>query len=401
MPDTTSTWRVTSVLGMVQVLNWGSSYYLLAALASAIVADTGWSLPLVVGANSLALVMAALIAPLVGRRIAHLGGRTVLISSSLAMAIGLGLMGVAQNLAIYYLGWAIVGLGMGAGLYDALFATLAQMYRERARRPITTVTLFAGFASTVCWPLTSWLVSISSWREAVFCYACLHIFLSLPSIAWVLRGASTSSVHRSGTIPQQAVTLDAKDRLFMVLLVITLMVLGLLIAIASVHLITLLQSSGLTLVEAVAVGALIGPSQVVVRFVEIIGGGRQHPVWNLLICCSAMSLAMLLWWAEFPLPALAAVLYGISTGSYSIVRGTLPFALFGPQRYPILMGKMARPLLIAQAIGPIAGGSMISTFDGHATFSMLVALAALGLVLGLVLALLILRPQEIPEQKQK
>lgn len=140
---------VVSALGVGQVLAWGTSFYFPAVFAAASVADTGWSLGLVVSGTSLGLLVGGLISPQVGAIIDRHGGRPVLLASSLIYAAGLVGAALAPTLPIYLLAWAVIGAGMGTGLYDAVFATLGRIYGSEARGPITKLTLFGGFASTI------------------------------------------------------------------------------------------------------------------------------------------------------------------------------------------------------------------------------------------------------------
>src|SRR5829696_5134901 len=157
---------VITALGIAQVLAWGTSFYFPAVLGAPIVRDTGWSLGWVVGGTSIGLLVAGLISPRVGGIIDQHGGRPVLAASSLLFAAGLAIIGLAPVLPVYLLGWAVVGAAMGAGLYDAAFAALGQLYGRGARGPITNLTLFGGFASTVCWPLSAYLEQAVGWRGA-------------------------------------------------------------------------------------------------------------------------------------------------------------------------------------------------------------------------------------------
>src|SRR5437763_6820278 len=157
---------VVTTLGVTQILAWGSSYYLPAVLAKPVAADTRWPLPWVVGGLSLGLLVAGLVSPRVGRAVERTGGRPVLALSSALLAVGLAGIGLAPSLPAYLAAWAVVGLGMGAGLYDAAFATLGRLYGREARGAITKLTLLGGFASTVCWPLSAFLVGALGWRGA-------------------------------------------------------------------------------------------------------------------------------------------------------------------------------------------------------------------------------------------
>ena len=170
---------MVTALGATQIFAWGCSYYLPAVLAKPITTGTGWPLPWVVGGISIGLFVAGLVSPLVGRTIQRCGGRAVLASSSILLALGLVGIGLAQNLIIYLAAYIVIGLGMGAGLYDALHARAD--HRDKARSPITTLTLFGGFSSTICWPLSDLLVSSVGWRSACFSYAGLQLVVSLPT----------------------------------------------------------------------------------------------------------------------------------------------------------------------------------------------------------------------------
>ena len=185
VPDTTqaalpSKAVVVTALGVTQILAWGSTFYLLGVLAPFIVRDTGWSYDFTVGGVSVGLLVAGLISPRVGHLIGHRGGRLVLAVGAILLAGGLLALGLAQNLAAYFAAWLVIGAGMGASLYDAAFSTLGSVYGSQSRDAITSVTLFGGFASTVCWPLTAFLVEHLGWRGACLSYAAIQIAIALP-----------------------------------------------------------------------------------------------------------------------------------------------------------------------------------------------------------------------------
>src|SRR5581483_7685797 len=191
MANTPSRRAVVTALGVVQILCWGTSFYFPAVFAGPIVADTGWSLGLVVGGVSTGLLVAGLISPKVGRLVEEHGGRPVLLASACLYAAGLAIVGLAPAVPYYLLGWAIVGLGMGSGLYDAVFAALGKLYGSEARGPITSLTLFGGFAGTICWPLSAFMIEHAGWRNACLIYAGLHLVLGLSLHAFAVRAPST------------------------------------------------------------------------------------------------------------------------------------------------------------------------------------------------------------------
>ncbi len=368
-------WQVISALGVVMILTWGSSYYLMTVLAAPIAAATGWGLNAITGALSAGLLTAALISPRVGRMIARYGGRPVLAAGVVALALGLVLLAVAQALWVFWLGWLVLGLGMAATLYDPAFATLGRLYGADARSAITTLTLWGGFASTVCWPLSALMLEMWGWRGVALAYAGLHLCLTLPLVWLVLpREVEAPPPAPDQIAPPQPLSQTEARQLAMMagLLVLN----GLVVVNVSIWLFKLLQAQGITLGQAVALGALIGPAQVGARLIEMAGRGRHHPIWTMIASTGAIGAGLVLLASGAQLPALALILYGAGNGLFSIARGALPLALFGPARFPVLMGRLARPALMAQAVAPMAGAFIISAAGAGVT---LYLLAALGL----------------------
>lgn len=376
---TSRRWPVISALGIVQIFAWGSSYYLLAVFAGPIAPDTGWPLSWIVGGLSLGLFVAGLASPRLGEAIRHHGGRPVLELSSILLAAGLLILATAPVLPVFVAGWVVLGIGMGAGLYDAAFATLGGIYGREARSAITTLTLWGGFASTVCWPLSAVMIEHLSWRWSCVAYAAIQLGLCLPLILFVLPGngrAAPALEDRHGPI-----RLSGPERRAYVTMMAIMVLAGLCVTIVSVHLLTMLQGRGLSLAEAVALGALIGPAQVTARLIEMASGGRHHPIWTLAgaVGLSAVGLVMLA--LGLPLVGAAIFLYGAGNGIFSIARGALPLALFGADRYAPVMGRLARPALIAQALAPSLGAMLLSAAGTDWTLNMLALLALTNIAL--------------------
>src|SRR6204780_1922396 len=169
-----------AALGTTQTLAWAWSYYLPAILADPIARDLGVSPNWIFAAFSGSLVISAILGPRVGRQIDLVGGRSVLSASNLTLAAGLVLLGATYSIPFLVIAWLLLGVGMGFGLYDAAFAALGRMYGEAARRSITGITLIAGFASTVGWPLTAWGLETIGWRHTRFSWGAAHILIGLP-----------------------------------------------------------------------------------------------------------------------------------------------------------------------------------------------------------------------------
>ena len=276
------------------------------------------------------------------------------------IAAGLVLLASAQTPSAYLAAWVVLGLGMSAGLYDAAFSTLGRLYGRDARAAITQLTLWGGFASTVCWPITAWLVESVGWRGTCLAYAGLHLAVTLPLSLFLMPrtppAEETSPDHIAGARGAPG-PLDLRF---------------LCIAAAGVcpfdgrH--DLVDPSrhhpdrrGLHLAAAIAVGTLIGPAQVGARVLEMLGRGRHHPIWTMAAAATLVLMGFL--GLLFGIPAAAAlVAYGAGNGLWSIARGALPLALFGPGSYAKTMGRLATPMLIAGAAAPTIGGLLIE-FD--------------------------------------
>ena len=374
---------VISALGVAQILAWGTSFYFPAVFATAIVTDTGWPLPWVVSGTSLGLLVAGLISPQVGRIIDRHGGRPVLLASSLFYAAGLAAAGLAPNLPLYLVAWVVIGFGMGTGLYDAVFAALGKLYGSGARGPITNLTLFGGFASTICWPLSAFMIEHAGWRTACLIYAGLHLVIALPlQMAVVRKTPGVTPMHEADAAdaPPAPARIENETAIFSMLAVMLSIAAGI-GSIVIVNFMIFLQARGVDYAVAVSLGALFGPAQVGARVVERLFGNRYHPIWTMVASCGLMAIGLIMLLSSFPLLLLIILIYGAGYGISWIGRGTLPLALFGPERFPRLMGKLAFPSLIVQALSPSAGAWLIEASGADVTIAVLTGLALINVVL--------------------
>lgn len=375
---------VVASLGVTQIMAWGSSYYLPAVIAPAVSAGTGWPFAWVVGSLSLGLLVAGLVSPQVGATIERHGGRMTLAFSALCLGLGQLTLAAAPNLAVFVAGWLIMGFGMGAGLYDAAFATLGRLYGRSARSTITSLTLFGGFASTACWPLSAVLLDTVGWRGVCLVYAALQLCVALPVYLLVLpRGVHTELSPKAAATAET--DLAPRSLPLMATLAASITLAAVISSTLSVHLLTVLQSTGLALGAAVGLGALVGPSQVGARAVEMALARHHHPIWTKLAAVTFVVLGVAALWTGARILPVALILYGAGIGLESIARGTLPLALFGAAGYPRLMGRLAMPSLIAQAAAPSAGAILLDHFGARGLLSVLLGLALVNVVLVAVL----------------
>ncbi|MBT9513109.1 MAG: MFS transporter [Acidovorax sp.] len=388
-------WTVAR-LGTAQTLAWASSYYLPAMLAMPMARDLGVATPTVFAAFSVALIVSALLGPFAGRAIDRHGGRPVLVGTNLLFAASLAGMALAQGPVGLFAAWVLMGVAMGSGLYEAAFATLVRLYGQGARSAITGITLIAGFASTVGWPLSAWMEVHWGWRGACAGWAALHLLVGVPLNGWLPRiapdenapataaGAPSASTATTATPGSPAPDHALRTT---VLLSFVFAVTWFTSTAMAAHLPRLLQASGTSLQAAVALAALVGPAQVAARLLEFGFLRRLHPLLSAQMAAAAHPVgAALLMVVGGPAAAAFTVLHGAGNGILTIAKGTLPLVLFGPAGYGARQGLMMVPARVAQAFAPVLFGMLLDGVGAAALWATtLLGLAALG-------ALWVLRP---------
>jgi MFS family permease len=382
-PPSRSTATVLA-LGTAQTLAWASSYYLPAMLATPMSRDLGISRPTVFAVFSMALMVSAFTGPAAGRLIDRQGGRRVLLASNALFVLGLLGLGQAQGLVSLALAWGLLGVAMGCGLYDAAFAALVRLYGQnpqQARQSITGITLIAGFASTVGWPLTTLLEAQWGWRGACYAWAALHVLIGLPLNALLPR-AGPHAVPQAVAQPAGAAPPDAAGarsalasgdaaaaapRHTAALLALLFSTLGFVSTAMAAHLPGLVQAAGATLAVAVLAGSLIGPVQVAARVFEFSVLQRYSALVSARAAALTHPLGALVLLVFGPLAALPfAVLHGTGNGLLTIVRGTLPLALFGAQGYGARQGWIALPGRILGGLSPWLFGLALERYGARA-----------------------------------
>lgn len=382
MPHAPNHRILAATLGSVQILTWGSSFYLLAILAPPITQDTGWSAYAVTGGISLALFTSALMAGTAGRAINRHGGRAVLSAGVILLSFGLFLLALSPSLPVYLLAWIVIGAAMAATLYEAAFSTLSQIFGGEARRAITALTLVGGFSATLCWPLSAFLVETWGWRGTCATYAVVHLLLTLPLCRFGLPYAMPLSTAAAKEAPSTNPIPWRDPRLCAVALAGVCLVF--IFSTVALHLPRLLVASGYSLSHAAALGAVIGPSQVGARLVEMLGGGRHSPLTTMVVStfCVAGGLGVLSLNAP---AALCLIIYGMGLGLWTIARGTVPLALFGPAAYPATMARLALPILSVSALAPIVGLGMLPALGPIGMLQALTGVACLPCLLAVLL----------------
>lgn len=365
--------RITGALGITQTVGWASSYYLPAVLAAPMAAGVGLSPVWVFGAFSMAMAVSALVGPAAGAWIDRFGGRRALMLSNVVFAAGLVLLAIAPTPLVLFAGWAVIGLGMGIGLYEAGFATLAGLYGKGARGPMTGITLIAGFASTIGWPLTGLMLEDWGWRQACLGWAGIHLLLALPLNALLPEGDAAPPAPPD---PVEASTATAPSGWAMGLLAFVFAATWFNSTAMAAHLPGLLQAAGASTATAIAAGALIGPAQVAARLLEFGLLRRFHPLASARLAAAAHPVAAVcLVGFGGPAAFLFAGLHGAGNGILTIAKGTLPLALFGAAGYGQRLGWLNAPARILQAAAPLVFGAALAAWGVQAIW----LTAAIGL----------------------
>src|SRR5262245_20288258 len=391
-------WRAVLVLGVTQIAAWGALFYPPVLTVPLIAADRGWSVAFTMGGFSLALLVAGLVSPRIGAAIDRYGGHRVMPIGSLAGAIGLVALVHAEGPVAYLAVWVLLGAAMAASLYDPAFATLGRIFGTGARPAITALTLAGGFASTVSWPVTHLLIGAIGWRGTYLTYAALLAGVAAPLHAFALprtRAASEPPAHHDDGTGRPAPAVPAAKNAALArgaapatgatfaLVATAFAAYAFVPSGLAAHLLAIFGRFGLEPGTVVAIGALFGPSQVAARLIEFLFARNVHPlviarfaVCVLVLAFAALAALGLSTWVA----AMFAVMFGAANGLITIARGTVPLALFGAAGYGRLIGRIAGPFLVIQAVAPLVLAVVSGRQSDAAALAVTAAVAAVALL---------------------
>jgi MFS family permease len=370
-------WR----LGIAQLINWGTSFYVLGAFGEAMARDLGLSGQQVFAGLSVAMVVMGLVSPLSGGLIERYGGRRVLRAGTLINAFSCAALACAPlSLAGFYALWALLGVGMRLSLYDALFAAMAGLDGERARPAMVRITLLGGLASAVFWPLGHELQERLGWQGGL----------------WVYVGFMLVSVSLVGALPNRqhavAIELHAQveqgdiaapwSRQWLYGLGVTLT--GVLFAGLAAQLPALLAGMGVP----VGLVALWGIGQTCARLAQSLFG-RETPALLLnlwvgigLPLCFALGLAAQ---GRTALACLFVFGYGALNGLATLLRASLPFELFHHRQYARLQGRLVAPGFILAAFAPWGFAAVRDHSGDRAVLGLALSIGVVSLLTALLL----------------
>ncbi|MDR6816199.1 MFS family permease [Neorhizobium sp. 2083] len=370
-------------LGVTQIIGYGTLYYSFSILAPDMAAYFSWSGEWIFGAFSVALLIGGLAAPWLGALSDRIGAGRVMTIGSATAAAALVACAMAPGKATFVM--ALIAIEVAANLvqYGAAFALLVQLRPQVALRSITYLTLIAGFASTIFWPITATLHAYLSWQDVYLVFAALNLLVCLPLHAWLSRGEALRKAA-SPDAPVRTEGILSPELRFMgfMLMVAGFSLQSLVSSAVLVHMVPLLSGLGLG-TSAALVGTLFGPSQVISRLINMTFGRNLQPLRLALIGATLLPvgvLVLVLTAPSVPGAMLFSVIFGMGNGLLSIVTGTLPLTLFGSEGYGKLQGKMMSARLIASAIAPFVLAFSMQWLGFIWSLSITAALGALAVL---------------------
>jgi MFS family permease len=381
-------------LGLTQIVGYGTLFYSFSVLAPAMALELALPQQWVFAALSTALFLGSLFAPIAGRWADRFGAGRVMTGGSLAASLALAACALAPGRISFVAALIAMELASCFVLYATAFAAIVQIGSVGAQRSITHLTLIAGFASTLFWPLTSLLHEHLTWREVYLIFAALNLLVCLPIHAWLMRlsrqqrSAIASTVS---TVSNEHAPLDAaKVRTAFLLMLAGFAIEGFVLSAILLHMVPLLAVLGLG-TTGVMVSTLFGPSQVASRLINMIFGGRLPQTLLAVIAASLLAtglLILVLTSPSVPGIALFAIMFGLGSGLTSIVGGTLPLELFGRAGYGARLGWVGAARQFSSSFAPFVFAFMMAQWSVGISLWSLVGIGSAGTVTFAAIALI-------------
>jgi MFS family permease len=382
-------WIIVTAVSVTETVTWGVIYYGFPVFLRPMEQELGASRLAITTAFSLGLGVAALAAPPVGRWIDRHGGRGLMtLGSCLATALTLAWARV-DSLTDLYVVWLLMGLAMAATLYEPAFAVVVSWFSRGRDRALLTVTLAAGFASTIFMPIEAWLLVRVGWRHALTILAVVLGVITIPIHAFVLRrGAAIVRTTGRTTDGGPGLSLyEAVRTLVFWVLLSAFFVGNFATAAVSVHLIPYLVERGYSPTAAAATIAWMGALQVSGRLLFVPISARLGARWMVasVFFGQALGLAQLPVLARIGSAIPFVLVMGASNGMSTITRATSLAQIFGARNYGSISGIVALGANGARAIGPVGASLLLNGLGGYpSVFSALAAslvLASLSVLL--------------------
>lgn len=357
-------WAIWAI-AVGQTLGYGCLFYIFPALVSELDADLGWGAAALGAGPTIALILSGVLAPVIGRMVDAGWGVRLMAWGPVVGAIGLIVFATATSTIAYWTAWALLGLAQAAALYEVCFALLVRRLNDAARQAITKVTLVAGFASTIAFPVFGWIAIASTWRHAVWAALAVVICVMLPLHIWGTGRLARSTERTAAPNDETRVPVAKVLSRPIFWLISALFFLG-----AFVHwmlvsfIIPIFAALNIAQGMAIIAASCIGPAQVVGRLIFMRYETGLRTSVGTLWCYAAslcglglLALAGVAPWLIFAF----ALLQGGANGMMTILRPVLIAESMGRRGFGQVAGMIQVPSLIGSALGPMVGGLLLQT----------------------------------------
>jgi len=375
---------IVAALGLTQIIGYGTLYYSFSILAPGMAADLGITVTQVFAIFSASLFVGGLSAPYIGRQLDGIGASTVMAVGSALSALTLILCAWSPSVVIFALAIVLMEISSGMVQYQAAaFAALVEADPRSALRSITYLTLIAGFASTIFWPIATALLGYLSWREIYLVYAGLNLAICMPFHVWIMRKGKKGATSGKRLMREPVVGAIPHERRRGAVVAVSaaFALLGFTLGAMLAHMVPMLGTLGFGS-AAVVIGSLFGPAQVLSRLINMIFGARLAPPGLAVVSATFMVLSVVIlalsgnW---LPGAVAFSICLGLGSGINSIAQGSLPLYLFGSDGYGALTGKMAAARLAAGAAAPFVFAATMEQFGIGASLVLSAALGSIGI----------------------
>ncbi len=371
-------------LGITSTIGYGTLFYSFTIMSLEFENEFAWNKSFIFGIFSLGLLLGGLISPFIGKKLDKHGARIIMSMGSFLAALGMLFISFVETKFGFILSLLYIEIVATFILYEAAFVALSQIAKEKARLPMAQITLIAGFASTIFWPLITFLLQMLSWREVYMILSLFHLFIALPLHLFTLKNRVLNSDIKEYINSKAVLQLTKKQReKAMILLTITFCLISIPIAAIQLHLVGILQSFGIESIMAVTLGALIGPSQVGARIIEMLFANKTTPIQSAIISNTLIFvslLCLLLSVYELFFATFFVILYGAGQGLNYIARGSLPLYILSAVSFGKNSGILNLFIKIATAVSPFSIALMLDFFGNITTIFFLAIIVILSFI---------------------
>ncbi|KAF0173467.1 MAG: major facilitator superfamily transporter [Rhodobacteraceae bacterium] len=376
------------LLALGQTLTYAGVYYAFPALLPDLQAATGWSVAELAFGPTLGFLVMAALTPFTGAWVDRGWGGAMLSYAPVLAALGVAALGFAPNPLIWSLIWALIGVAQACCLYESCFAFLTRRLGTEARGAITKVTLVAGFAGTLAFPLGDALGRQFGGQGALIAFAGLVLLAALANVHGVRQLRRLQRAQAGRPEPEPGALAAALRRPAFWALAAMFGMLYLNHGILLTYVLMLFEDRGAAAAMAVLAASSIGPAQVLGRLVLLGLGARLSNARAMLWSLTGMVLACVALIAAGVVPGLIfgfAALQGAGVGLLSILRPMLIVDILGRRGFGTISGAVAVAPILASAAAPALGAGLLTLGGPGLIYGVGLGLALGGLGIGVVL----------------